>query len=76
MSAEEKIKEAIEAVRPNLQSHGGDVRFVSYENGIVAVQLQGRCGACQGAQMTLKNVVESAIRDFVPEIEGVVNVNN
>jgi len=70
----EKIKEAIESAALYLQSHGGDVQFISYENGVVSVQLQGRCGACQGAKMTLKNVVEAAIREVVPEITEVVAI--
>jgi Fe-S cluster biogenesis protein NfuA len=75
MSAEvEKIKEAIEDAALHLRSHGGDVQFVSYVDGIVSVELQGRCGGCQGAKMTLKNVVEAAIREVVPEISGVVAV--
>ncbi|MCL2844262.1 MAG: NifU family protein [Chitinivibrionia bacterium] len=74
MTDVEKIKEAIERAALHLQSHGGDVQFVSYLNGIVSVQLQGRCGGCQGAKMTLKNVVEAAIREVVPEITGVVAV--
>jgi len=74
MSAEEKIIAAIERVRPHLQADGGDVRFVSYENGIVKVELQGRCGCCPMAQMTLKNGVEAAIREDVPEITAVENI--
>jgi len=74
MTTEEKIIEAIEGIRPQLQGHGGDVRFVSYENGIVNVDLQGRCGGCQGAMGTLKNVVEATIRQSVPEIVGVERI--
>jgi len=74
MTTEEKIIEAIESVRPHLQADGGDVRFVAYENGIVKVELQGRCGGCPMSHMTLKNGVEAAIRDVVPEITGVERV--
>jgi len=70
----EKIKAAIEDIRPHLQADGGDVRFVSYENGIVSVELQGRCGSCPMSQMTLKNGVEARIREVVPEISGVVSI--
>jgi Fe-S cluster biogenesis protein NfuA len=74
VGTEEKIKEAIEGIRPHLQADGGDVRFVSYENGVVGVELQGRCGCCPMAKMTLKNGVEAAIRDVVPEISEVVEI--
>jgi Fe-S cluster biogenesis protein NfuA len=72
MSEEEKIKDAIESIRPHLQADGGDVRFVAYKNGVVSVELLGACGGCPMAKMTLKNGVEAGIREVVPEIkEGV-----
>jgi len=74
VSEEEKIKEAIESIRPHLQADGGDVRFVSYEKGVVSVELQGRCGGCPMAKMTLKNGVEAAIREVVPEIVEVIEI--
>lgn len=74
MSTEEKIKEVIERVRPHLQADSGDVRFVSYEDGIVKVELQGRCGGCPMSQMTLKNGIETAIREEVPEVIAVENI--
>jgi len=74
MNTEEKIIEAVEKAGEYLRGHGGNVRFVSYEDGIVRVELQGRCGACQGAMGTLKNVVEAAIREVAPEITGVERV--
>jgi Fe-S cluster biogenesis protein NfuA len=70
----EKIIEAIETIRPALQSHGGDVEFVGYKEGIVQVRLQGACGGCPSAQMTLRTVVEDAIRQKVPDIKGVESV--
>ncbi len=53
-----KIKAAIEEIRPFLQSHGGDVEFVSFEDGVVNVKLQGACHGCAGAQATLKGGIE------------------
>jgi Fe-S cluster biogenesis protein NfuA len=52
---ETKVKMIIDSIRPNLQGHGGDVEFVSTENGsTVKVRLQGACSGCPGAKMTLK----------------------
>ena len=42
----EKIEKALEEIRPSLQADGGDVEFVSVENGIVKVRLIGACGGC------------------------------
>ena len=67
----EKIQEALEKVRPSLQADGGDVEFVSYENGTVKVRLQGSCAGCPMSQMTLKMGIEKILKEQIPEIESV-----
>ena len=73
---EEQVKTALEnVVRPYLQDHGGDVEFVSVtDDGEVSVKLTGACGGCPRAQMTLKNVVETALKEEVPQVSSVVGV--
>lgn len=72
---EEKIKEALENIRPFLQRDGGDIEFVEYtQENIVKVRLQGHCAGCPGATMTLKTVVEKILKESFPEIAGVENV--
>lgn len=72
---EEKIKEAVENIRPFLQRDGGDIEFVELtpEN-VVKVRLQGHCAGCPGAAMTLKTVVEKIIKESYPEITAVESV--
>lgn len=64
---DEKIKEAIEEIRPYLQGHGGDVEFVSFIDGIVNVKLQGACHGCAGAQLTLKNGIQKVLQEIFPD---------
>jgi Fe-S cluster biogenesis protein NfuA len=72
---EEQVAELIEAVRPSLQSHGGDVELVSVEEDkTVKVRLQGACSGCPGAQMTLKNGIERLLKENLPEVKEVVAV--
>jgi len=71
---EEKIKASLDKVRPSLQGDRGDVKFVSYKDGIVKVRLTGACGGCPMATMTLKNVVEQMVKEDVPEVTGVESV--
>jgi Fe-S cluster biogenesis protein NfuA len=67
-----KVQNVIEKIRPYLQADGGDVSFVELtENNIVKVKLQGACGSCPHAMMTLKYGVEAAIQKVIPEIGGV-----
>ena len=69
-----KIEKALENIRPSLQMDGGDIELVSIEDGIVKVRLTGACGGCPMSQMTLKEVVERAIIEAVPEVKKVVAV--
>ena len=73
---EEKIKETIEAVKPMLQSHGGDIELVGVDaDNTVRVRLQGACSGCPGAKMTLKMGVERLLKEKVPEVKEVVAVD-
>jgi Fe-S cluster biogenesis protein NfuA len=73
---EEKVKMILDAIRPNLQNHGGDVEFVSTENGkTVKVRLQGACSGCPGAKMTLKMGIERLLKDKIPQVKEVIAVD-
>jgi Fe-S cluster biogenesis protein NfuA len=73
---EEKVKNVIEAIRPSLQSHGGDIELVGTdEDNNVKVRLQGACSGCPGAQITLKQGVEQMLKQSVPEVKEVIAVD-
>jgi Fe-S cluster biogenesis protein NfuA len=72
-SMEPAVLEAIDAIRPALQSDGGDIVFREIdEDGVVHVQLVGACGSCPVSTMTLKAGVERIIMDRVPGVTEVV----
>ncbi len=73
---ENKIKEALNVVRPMLQADGGDVEFVSFDEktGIVQVQLVGMCSHCPMSQVTLKQGIEEEVKKAVPEVKEVIAV--
>ncbi|MBQ2303432.1 MAG: NifU family protein [Bacteroidales bacterium] len=72
---ETKVKEVIESIRHYLQEDGGDVQFVRMtDDKVVYVELQGHCGSCPHAMATLKNGVEAAVKEVVPEIVSVERV--
>lgn len=76
MNTEEKIKLAIEKIRPMLQADGGDVHFTSWneKTGVVEVCLVGMCSHCPMSQVTLKEGIEKEIQKEVPEVKEVVRV--
>ncbi|HUW57593.1 MAG TPA: NifU family protein [Planctomycetota bacterium] len=74
-AAREKIKETLGEIRPQLQSHGGDLELVAIDDdGTVKVQLQGACAGCPGAVMTLRDGVERLLKEAVPAVKEVVAV--
>ncbi len=75
-SFEQKVKDVIDAVRPALQSHGGDIELIGVNSdNSVRVRLQGACSGCPGAKMTLKLGVERMLKSKVPEVKEVIPVD-
>ena len=62
---EEKIRQVLEELRAMLQADGGDLEVVSVEGTTVQLRLQGACGCCPHATMTLKNGIERILREKV-----------
>lgn len=70
---EDRVKEAIEMFRPQLQADGGDMQYISLDDQKrVHLKLIGACGSCPMAVMTLKMGVERYLKDACPEISEVV----
>ena len=70
---EPQVLDAIELIRPALQSDGGDIVYRHIdEDGVVHVSLVGACGTCPVSTMTLKAGVERIIMDRVPGVTEVV----
>ena len=67
----DEVKKAIEEIRPQIQAHGGDVEFVDIQDGIVKVSLKGACAGCPMSQMTVKEGIQSYLKDKIPEVKSV-----
>ena len=61
-------------VRPAIMQDGGDIKFKSYDEGVVYLILQGSCAGCPSATLTLKNGVENLLKHHIPEIKKVEQV--
>ena len=72
---EQKIIDIIEKIRPFLISDGGNIEYVKFEDGIVYVKMLGHCSNCPMMDMTLKDSIEVAIINEVPEVIEVRNIN-
>ena len=69
-----KVQEALNEIRPFLESDGGNIELVSIIDDVVRVKLLGNCVSCSVNQMTLKNGVEMTIKKHAPEIQKVVSI--
>jgi Fe-S cluster biogenesis protein NfuA len=67
-----KIIEVLNSkIRPAVARDGGDIKFKSFENGVVKVELQGSCSGCPSSLMTLKQGVQNLLKHYVKEVNSV-----
>ena len=67
-----KIIEVLDTkIRPAVARDGGDIKFISFKNGVVKVQLQGSCSGCPSSLMTLKQGVQNLLKHYVKEVNSV-----
>lgn len=72
-----KIEAALKKIRPYLEADGGDISLVEVtEDMVVKVKLMGACSSCNVSMMTLKNGVEVAIKNALPEVKEVIDVTS
>jgi Fe-S cluster biogenesis protein NfuA len=67
----DKVKAALDSIRPALQADGGDVELVGVDEGVVTVRLTGACSGCPMATLTLKEGIEQRLKELVPEVKSV-----
>jgi Fe-S cluster biogenesis protein NfuA/nitrite reductase/ring-hydroxylating ferredoxin subunit len=67
----ERVEDALEGVRPYLESHGGGVQLLGVEGDVVRLRLHGSCEGCPSSTMTLKLAIEDAIYKVAPEVTDV-----
>ena len=54
-------------VRPSLSQDGGDIELIDVEGDRVLVTPRGNCSSCPASPITLKDLVEAKLREFVSE---------
>ncbi|MEG1900235.1 MAG: NifU family protein [Bacilli bacterium] len=72
---ENQIKSILIKLRPFLLDDGGDIKFIKYEDNIVYVEFLGACTNCPMRSHTLKLGIEEALKNEMPEIKEVININ-
>ena len=74
-SLHQRVEEVIQRIRPAVQSDDGDIELVRItDKNVALVRLHGACVGCPSSSMTLKMGVERTVREKVPEIVGVEQI--
>jgi Fe-S cluster biogenesis protein NfuA len=69
---EERILKVLNSkIRPAVAKDGGDIKFKSFKDGVVHVELQGSCSGCPSSLMTLKQGVQNLLCHYVEEVKSV-----
>ncbi len=66
-----QIEITLDKIRPFLQRDGGDLEFVSFQDGIVYVKMLGACANCLSLDTTIKEGIQIIL---VEEVPGVTEV--
>ncbi|MCD8562378.1 MAG: NifU family protein [Bacilli bacterium] len=74
METIQKIKDILDLLRPFLISDGGDLEFIKYEDNIVYIKMLGACAGCFLLDSTLKDGIEVALMEEIPEIKAVIAI--
>ena len=68
-----QVEEVMEKyVNPNVAMHGGMINFLSYDNGIVRLEMAGACSGCAMSKQTLHEGVERMLKHYVPEVTQLI----
>jgi len=71
------IKELMETrIKIAVQNDGGDIKYVGFHDGVVFVKLEGSCSGCKSSSVTLKQGIERMLMHWVPEVSGVMEVQD
>jgi len=63
-------------VAPALAAHGGAVELIDVDNDKVFIKLTGGCQGCSSSQTTVKQGIESLIKQNFPEINEIVDITD
>ncbi len=66
----ERVIEALDTVRPYMESHGGNVELVGIEDGVARLVLQGSCNGCAASRATLELAIKQALDEHAPDLAG------
>jgi len=65
-----------EQVRPALAAHGGNVEIIDLDNDKLFVRLSGGCQGCSSSKATLKDGIQTLVKQNFPMITEVIDLTD
>jgi Fe-S cluster biogenesis protein NfuA/nitrite reductase/ring-hydroxylating ferredoxin subunit len=70
VSLRERVVEALDTVRPYMESHGGNVELLGIDDGVAKLALRGSCNGCAASRATLELAIKQALQEHAPDLAG------
>jgi Fe-S cluster biogenesis protein NfuA len=72
----QRIEQTLDTLRPYIASHRGNVEVVDFDegDGTLLLRMGGTCQGCSASTVTLKQGIETRLRQMVPEVKQVQSV--
>jgi Fe-S cluster biogenesis protein NfuA len=70
VSLQERVLEALDTVRPYMESHGGNVELLGIDDGVARLALRGSCNGCAASRATLELAIKQALQEHAPDLAG------
>jgi Fe-S cluster biogenesis protein NfuA/nitrite reductase/ring-hydroxylating ferredoxin subunit len=70
VALEVRVQQALDSVRPYMESHGGNVELLSLQDGVARIHLRGSCSDCSASSVTLELAIKQALEEAAPDLEG------
>ena len=72
----DRIERTLDTLRPYIASHRGNVEVVDFDEGegILLLRMGGTCHGCSASTITLKQGIETRLRQAVPEVRSVESI--
>jgi Fe-S cluster biogenesis protein NfuA/nitrite reductase/ring-hydroxylating ferredoxin subunit len=67
---EQRVLDALDTVRPYMESHGGNVQLLGIEAGVARLALEGSCNGCAASRATLETAIKQALDEHAPDLTG------
>ncbi len=68
----QEIRQELDSIKTFINADGGDVNFVSFQDGILTLEISGHCIGCASFDATYTYGIRENMKQVHPEIKDVI----